>query len=103
MAITAAVDVDAKRLDTRKELLKSREGSERLKVEDLKKVGNCPACQDKGRAETTHFYIRKFHLWGGSLEWPSQRLYSCPTFTALTDSEKGQMMQKLKACGRCSS
>ena len=60
--------MDAKRLGTRKELLKSREGCERLKAEDLKKLCNCPVCRDKGKTKTDHFYIRKFQSWGGSLE-----------------------------------
>ena len=61
-AVTTAGVVDAQGADTRKELLKSREGNKRLKVEDLKKVGSCPACLDKEKTETIHFYTRRFHL-----------------------------------------
>jgi hypothetical protein len=89
--------------ESRKDLLKTREGCEKLKVEDLKRFGSCPACQEKGTPGKAHFYNRRFQSWGGTLEWPSQRLYSCPIFTELPNKEKCQLLEKLRACGRCSS
>ena len=54
-----------------RDLSRSKEGSERLRAAHLKEVTSCLACQDKGRAKITHFYIRRFLLWKGSLEWLS--------------------------------
>ena len=59
--------------------------------------------------DTSHYYTRRFRGSGASgpadqtMEGPSQRLYSCPTFTGLQERERCQILEKLKACGRCSS
>ena len=37
------------------------------------------------------------------MEWPTQRLSSCETFSGMPSPEKRRVLEKLTACGRCSS
>ena len=37
------------------------------------------------------------------MQWPSLRLKICPTLVAKTQADRGHLITKLKACGRCSS
>ena len=48
-------------------------------------------------------YTRAFPAWGGSMQWPSTRLMLCPSFSAKSQADRGQLITQLKACKQCSS
>ena len=57
-------------------------------------VGDCPACK-----QGPHSYTRNFPF--GKAEWPSNRLDSCPKFVGMLPKERGELVEKLKACYKC--
>ena len=59
-----------------------------------KQVGNCPAC-----SQAPHSYTRTFPF--GKAEWPSNRLDSCPRFISMSPKERGELVERLKACYKC--
>ena len=59
-----------------------------------KQLGNCPACK-----QAVHVYTRQFPF--GKAEWPSRRLDNCPQFQAKTVKERGDLIEKLKGCYKC--
>ena len=66
-----------------------------LHLSDTKKqIGNCPACK-----QGPHCYTRAFPF--GKAEWPSNRLDACPKFNNMNPKERGQLVEKLKACYKC--
>ena len=62
--------------------------------ETKKQIGNCPAC-----SQATHSYTRNFPF--GKAEWPSNRLDSCPRFNTMSPKERGELVERLKACYKC--
>ena len=64
--------------------------------ETRKLIGNCPVCK-----QTPHSYSRQFPF--GKAEWPSNRLDSCPTFMAKSIKERGELLEKVKGCYKCTS
>ena len=61
-----------------------------------KQIGNCPACK-----QAPHMYSRKFPF--GTADWPSYRLESCPIFIAKSPRERGELVERIKGCYRCTS
>ena len=61
-----------------------------------KQIGNCPACN-----KVVHVYTRQFPF--GKAEWPSRRLESCPQFQAKSVRERGELIEKLKGCYKCTA
>ena len=71
------------------EIRKKKERRKKVKEE----FGPCPNC----KAE--HTFIRRFD----KMSWPSDRLYSCKKFSDMTPKERGTLLERLKACPRCTS
>ena len=71
------------------EIRKKRERRKRLKEE----FGPCPNCKEE------HTFVRRFD----KMSWPSDRLYTCKKFSEMTPKERGTLLEKLKACPRCTS
>ena len=63
-------------------------------VETRKQVGSCPVCK-----QGPHSYTRDFPF--GKAEWPSNRLDSCPRFVAMSPKDRGELVEKLKLCYKC--
>ena len=61
-----------------------------------KQMGNCPVCK-----KTVHVYTRQFPF--GKAEWPSRRLESCPQFKTKSVKERGELIEKLKGCYKCTA
>ena len=61
-----------------------------------KQLGSCPACN-----KPAHVYTRQFPF--GKAEWPSRRLDSCPEFQNKSAKERGELLEKLKGCYKCTS
>ena len=61
-----------------------------------KQLGNCPACK-----QAPHTYTRTFPF--GKAEWPSNRLEACPQFIALSVKERGELVEKVNGCYKCTS
>ena len=59
-----------------------------------KQVGSCPACK-----QPVHVYTRQFPF--GKAEWPSRRLGSCPLYQKKTSRERGELIESLKGCYKC--
>ena len=59
-----------------------------------KQIGTCPSCK-----QGPHCYTRDFPF--GKAEWPSNRLDACPKFNGMNSRERGQLVEKLKACYKC--
>ena len=59
-----------------------------------KQIGNCPSCK-----QGPHCYTRQFPF--GNTEWPSNRLDACPKFNGMTPNQRGQLVERLKACYKC--
>ena len=64
--------------------------------ESKKQIGKCPCCN-----QDAHTYLRKFPF--GQAEWPTNRLETCPQFLAKTARERGELMERIKGCYRCTS
>ena len=64
--------------------------------ETKKQVGKCPACN-----QAAHTYTRQFPF--GKAEWPSIRLESCPQYSAMSSRERGELLEKVKGCYKCTS
>ena len=64
--------------------------------ETRKQLGNCPSCN-----QPAHNYSRKFPFGQG--DWPSSRLDSCPQFVAKTPRERGELVERIKACYKCTN
>ena len=64
--------------------------------ETKKEIGKCPACQ-----QGPHNYTRNFPF--GKAEWPSNRLESCPQFLSKSVKERGELIEKIKGCYKCTS
>ena len=62
--------------------------------ETKKQLGNCPACK-----QAAHVYTRQFPF--GKAEWPSRRLDNCPQFMAKSAKDRGEIIEKSKACYKC--
>ena len=58
-------------------------------------VEKCPLCNQE------HSYRRKFQ-WG-EMDWPSSLLSGCPNYKKLTAVQRGQKVEEIKGCGRCTS
>ena len=99
----ALTEKEARPQDSRSQKLKTEEGCKILQVEDRLRSGPCPVCKQLGKEDTFHTYDRFFPAWRGKMEWPTQRLSSCETFSGMPPSERGKVLEKLQACGRCSS
>jgi len=61
-----------------------------------KQLGSCPACK-----KPPHVYTRQFPF--GKAEWPSRRLDNCPEFLSKTAKERGELLEQLKGCYKCTS
>ena len=61
-----------------------------------KEVGKCPCCNLE-----PHNYSRNFPF--GKAEWPSNRLDSCPQFMSKSSKERGELIEKIKGCYKCTS
>ena len=59
-----------------------------------RQLGHCPACK-----QAVHVYTRQFPF--GKAEWPSRRLDNCPQFQAKSAKERGELIEKLKGCYKC--
>ena len=64
--------------------------------ESKKQLGNCPSC-----SKPAHNYTRQFPF--GQAEWLSNRLESCPQFLAKSAKKRGELIDKLKGCYKCTS
>ena len=64
--------------------------------ETKRQLGNCPSC-----SKPAHNYTRQFPF--GQAEWPSNRLESCPQFVAKSSKDRGELIEKLKGCYKCTS
>ena len=62
--------------------------------ETKKQVGKCPACN-----QAAHTYTRQFPF--GKADWPSNRLESCPQYTSKSEKERGELLEKIKGCYKC--
>ena len=71
------------------ELKKNKE--KRKKVKD--EIGACPNCREE------HTYFKKWD----KINWPSDRLFTCKKFKDMSPKERGTLLEKLKACSRCTS
>ena len=60
------------------------------------RCGLCPICR------VPHTYQRQVG-GGGTVDWPSERLSSCPRFLALSGEERLKTVESLDACCRCLS
>ena len=64
--------------------------------ETKKQLGKCPSCE-----KPAHNYTRTFPF--GKAEWPSNRLESCPQFLSKSVRERGELIEKIKGCYKCTS
>ena len=64
--------------------------------ETRKDIGKCPACN-----QGAHNYTPKFPF--GKADWPSNRLESCPQFLSKTVRERGELMERIQGCYKCTS
>ena len=76
--------------------ISSKEDYNKYIGETKKEIGKCPACQ-----QGPHNYTRNFPF--GKAEWPSNRLESCPQFIAKSVRERGELIEKVKGCYKCTS
>ena len=74
----------------------TREEYKKFLPETKKQVGNCQACN-----QPPHNYSRTFPF--GKAEWPSNRLDSCPKFMAMTTKERGELLERIQGCYKCTS
>ena len=74
--------------------INTRAEYDRYLADTKKQVGNCPACK-----QAPHSYTRDFPF--GRAEWPSNRLDTCPKFNGMNPRERGELVEKLKACYKC--
>ena len=72
----------------------SRGEYDKYLADTKKQVGDCPACK-----QGPHSYTQNFPF--GKAEWPSNRLDSCPKFVSMTPKERGELVEKIKACYKC--
>ena len=75
-----------------------------LRLEQSKaKAKPCPLCLQLNKPDTKHTYIKKFNQWKvlGSLEWPSNRLLSCPSFLQLNPTDRRDTLVDLGGCVQC--
>ena len=56
-------------------------------------IGPCPLCKEE------HTYFKK----QDKSNWPSDRLFTCKKFKEKTDIERGQYLEELQGCSRCTS
>ena len=61
-----------------------------------KQIGDCPACK-----QGPHMYSRNFPF--GKADWPSNRLESCPQFISKSPRERGELLEQIKGCYKCTS
>ena len=64
--------------------------------ETKRDIGKCPACN-----QGPHNYMRTFPF--GKAEWPSNRLESCTQFMALSARERGELVERVRGCYKCTS
>ena len=64
--------------------------------ETKKEIGKCPSC-----CQPAHSYTHQFSF--GQAQWPSNRLESCPQFALKSVKERGELVEKLKGCYKCTS
>ena len=64
--------------------------------ETRRQVGNCLGC-----GQAAHNYTRQFPF--GNADWPSTRLDTCKKFLGMTTRERGELVERLKACYKCTS
>ena len=74
----------------------TRDEYKKYLAETQKQVGNRTSC-----GQPAHFYTRKFPF--GTGDWPSTRLDSCPQFVAKSARERGELVERLKACYKCTN
>ena len=68
--------------------------SDNSKYEDEKKrCGPCVVCKEN------HTYKKKF----GDKLWPTDRLFNCQKFKDMNKKQRGEILEKFKACVRCTS
>ena len=65
-------------------------------AETKKQVSECPTCK-----QGPHSYTHNFSV--GKAKWPSNRLDTCPSpkFNNMGPKERGELVEKLKACYKC--
>ena len=73
----------------------SKEGWTAISPDIQTKVGVCPVCKSH------HTYKRKFD-WG-TIDWPSSLLISCSRFQSMTAVQRGNKLEELGGCSRCTS
>ena len=60
------------------------------------RVGKCPICSE------SHTYPKLLRKGSpDTIPWPSSHLESCPKFQAMTPQQKGNKVEELKACPKC--
>ena len=64
--------------------------------ETRKQIGKCPLCN-----QPAHSYSRQFPF--GKSDWPSSRLDVCPQFLSKSSKERGEFIEKIKGCYKCTS
>jgi len=62
--------------------------------ETKRQLGDCPCCK-----QSPHMYQRKFPF--GTAEWSSNRLESCPQFLSKSPRERGELIERLNGCYKC--
>ena len=71
------------------ELKKTKDRRKKAKEE----IGSCPSCKEE------HTFVRR----QDKMEWPSDRLFTCKKFKEMSPKDRGILLEKLKACSRCTS
>ena len=79
----------------RREKLLTQKTSLEFKEELLAKMSPCPCCKEK------HHYSRKLN-WG-TVDWPSNRLESCPVFLAKSPKERAKILEDEGGCAKCTA
>jgi len=74
----------------------TREEYNRFLPETRRQVGNCKGC-----GQAAHTYLRQFPF--GNAEWPSTRLDTCKKFQGMSTRERGELVERLKSCYKCTS
>ena len=86
---TIKVNVAVTKITTRDEY--------RQHLPDTKRqIGDCPCCK-----QSPHMYSRKFPF--GNADWPSNRLESCPQFIGKSSRQRGELIEQLNGCYKCTS
>ena len=76
--------------------ISTRDDYNKYLPETKKQLGKCPGCN-----QAPHSYSRQFPF--GKADWPSNRLETCPQFMSKSPKDRGELLEKLKGCFKCTS